>query len=104
MDRIVLAFSGGLNTSVAIPWLAEQFHAQIVTVTLDLGQGRQLDDVRQRALAIGAARAHVVDARDRFASDFIVPALQAGALRDGRFSIATGLSRPLIAKHLVEIA
>ena len=64
MERIVLAYSGGLETSVAIPWLAEKHRAEIVTVTMDLGQGRELDDVRDRALAIGAVRAHVLDLRD----------------------------------------
>jgi argininosuccinate synthase len=104
MERIVLAFSGGLDTSVAIPWLAEKYRAEIVTVTVDLGQGASPEDVRERALAIGAARAHVIDARDEFARDFILPALQAGAMYEGRYPLATALGRPLIAKYLVEIA
>ena len=78
------AYSGGLDTSIAIPWLAEKYRAEIVTVTLDLGQGRELDDVRERALAIGAARAHVVDVREEFARDFVLRALQAGAVVRGR--------------------
>lgn len=104
MKRIVLAYSGALDGSVAIPWLAETYGAEVVTVTLDLGQGRELDDVRSRALAIGAARAHVVDAREEFAASFILPALQAGAVYEGRYPLATALGRPLIARHLVEIA
>jgi argininosuccinate synthase len=104
MERIVLAFSGGLDTSVAIPWLAEKYRAEVVTVTVDLGQGASPEDVRERALAIGAARAHVIDARDEFARDFILPALQAGAMYEGRYPLATALGRPLIAKYLVEIA
>jgi argininosuccinate synthase len=104
MDRIVLAYSGGLDTSVAIPWLAEKYRAEIVAVTMDLGQGRELDDVRERALAIGAVRAHVIDLREEFARDFILPALQAGAIYEGRYPLATALGRPLISKHLVEIA
>jgi len=104
MDRIVLAYSGGLRTSIAIPWLAEKYRAEIVTLTMDLGQGRELDDVRERALAIGAARAHVLDLREEFARGFILPAMQAGALYDGRYPLATALGRPLIAKHLVAIA
>ena len=104
MDKIILAYSGGLDTSVAIPWLAEKYRAEIVTVTVDLGQGRELDDVRERALAIGAARAHVIDAREEFARDFVLPALQAGAIYEGRYPLATALGKPLIAKYLVEIA
>ena len=102
--RIVLAYSGGLETSVAIPWLAEKYGAEIVTVTMDLGQGKELDDVRERALASGAVRAHVIDLREEFAKDFILPALQAGAIYEGRYPLATALGRPLIAKHLVDIA
>ena len=104
MERIVLAYSGGLDTSVAIPWLAEKYNAEIVAVTMDLGQGKELDDVRERALAIGAVRAHVIDLREEFARDFILPALQAGAIYEGRYPLATALGRPLISKHLVEIA
>ena len=102
--RIVLAYSGGLETSVAIPWLAEKYQAEIVTVTMDLGQGKELDDVRERALASGALRAHVIDLREEFARDFILPALQAGAVYEGRYPLATALGRPLIAKHLVHLA
>jgi argininosuccinate synthase len=104
MDRIVLAYSGGLDTSVAIPWLAEKYGAEVVAVTMDLGQGKELDDVRERALAIGAVRAHVIDLREEFARDFILPALQAAAIYEGRYPLATALGRPLISKHLVEIA
>jgi argininosuccinate synthase len=104
MDRIVLAYSGGLDTSVAIPWLAEKYRAEIVTVTMDLGQGKELDDARERALALGAIRAHVLDLRGEFARDFVLPALQAGAVYEERYPLATALGRPLIAKHLVEIA
>jgi argininosuccinate synthase len=104
MARIVLACSGGLDTSVAIAWLAEQYGAEVIAVTLDLGQGRELCDVRERALAIGAVRAHVVDVREEFARDYILPALQAGAIYEDRYPMATALGRPLIAKRLVEMA
>lgn len=102
--RIVLAYSGGLDTSVAIAWLAEQYAADVIAVTLDLGQGRELTDVRERALAVGAARAHVLDVRDEFAAGYILPALQAGALYEDRYPLATALSRPLIARRLVDVA
>ena len=104
MERIVLAYSGGLDTSVAIAWLAEKYDAEVIAVTLDLGQGRELTDVRERALAVGAARAHVLDVRDEFARDYILPALQAGALYEDRYPLATALGRPLIARKLVEVA
>src|SRR3972149_5528551 len=102
--RIVLGYSGGLDTSVAIRWLAETYGAEVIAVTLDLGQGRELADVRERALAIGAVRAHVIDAREEFVRGYILPALAAGALYEDRYPMATALARPLIARRLVEIA
>jgi argininosuccinate synthase len=104
VQRIVLAYSGGLDTSVAIPWLAERYDAEVVAVTLDLGQGRELTSIRERALAAGAVRAHVLDVREEFVREYILPALQAGALYEARYPLATALGRPLIAKRLVEIA
>ena len=104
MERIVLAYSGGLDTSVAIPWLAEKYQAEIVAVTLDLGQGKELDDVRERAMSVGAVRCHVLDVRAEFAEQYVLPSLQAGALYEGQYPLATALGRPLIAKRLVEIA
>lgn len=101
---IVLAYSGGLRSSVAIPWLAERHGAAVVAVTLDVGQSTDLAEIRDRALGAGAARAHVLDARDEFARDLLWPSLRAGALLDGRYPMATALSRPLIAAKLVEIA
>src|SRR5205823_4592611 len=104
IDRIVLAYSGGLDTSVAIRWLAEKYHAEIVTVTMDLGQGKELEEVRDRALATGAVRAHVLDVREEFARDYVVPALKADAIYEDRYPMGTALDRPLIARKLVEIA
>ncbi len=104
MDRIVLAYSGGLDTSVAIPWLAEKYGAEVIAVTLDLGQGKELEDVGDRARAVGAVQVHVIDVRDEFVRDYILPSLQAGALYEDRYPMATALGRPLIAKQLVEVA
>src|SRR3954470_19027286 len=104
MERIVLAYSGGLDTSVAIPWLAETYHAEIIAVTIDLGQGGELEEVRDRALTTGAVRAHVLDARDDFARDYITRALKADAVGDDRAPIGPALAVPLIARRLVEIA
>jgi argininosuccinate synthase len=103
-NRIVLAYSGSANTTVAIPWLAERYEAEVVTVTLDLDQRTGLEATRDRALAAGAVRAHVVDACDEFARDFIVPALRAGAVTSEGDMLVAALTRPLIAKHLVNIA
>jgi argininosuccinate synthase len=104
MTRIVLAYSGGLDTSVAIPWLKEKHDAEVIAVTLDLGQGGELNQIRERAMAAGAIRCHVLDVREEFARDYILPALQADALYEERYPLATALGRPLIAKKLVEIA
>src|SRR5713101_5837239 len=102
MERIVLAYSGGLDTSVAIPWLKEKYNAEIIAVTMDLGQGKELEEIRDRALAVGAVRAHVLDLREQFAREFVVPALKANAIYEDRYPMATSLSRPLIAQKLVE--
>ncbi len=104
MERIVLAYSGGLDESIAIPWLAETFGAEVVTVTLDLGHGAELVEIRQRALALGAVRAHVIDVREEFVRDYALPALQAGALYADRAPMTTALTRPLIARKLVDVA
>ena len=102
--RIVLAYSGSLEGSAAIAWLREHHQADVVAVTIDLGQGRELESIRDRARALGAQRAHVLDARDEFAQDFVVPALRADALRDASMPLALELGRPLLARKLVEIA
>jgi argininosuccinate synthase len=104
MKRIVLGYSGSLDTSVAIRWLAEKFESEVVALALDLGQGRELTDVRERALAFGAVRCHVIDVREEFAHDFILPALQAGAMYEDGYPLATALSRPLIARRLIQMA
>ena len=101
---IVLAYSGGLRSSVAIPWLADKYGTDVVALTLGLGQSTDLMEIRDRALAAGAARAHVIDACDEFVRDYAWPSLRADALSDGRYPLATALSRPLIAKQLVEVA
>jgi argininosuccinate synthase len=104
-DKVVLAYSGGLDTSVAIGWLAEQTGAEVIAVAIDVGQGGEdMEDIRQRALACGAVEAIVVDARDEFADDYCLPALRANALYMDRYPLVSALSRPLIAKHLVAAA
>lgn len=102
-EHIVLAYSGSLATSAAIRWIAEKYAADVVTLTLDLGAGGELQEIHERALAIGAVRAHVIDVREEFADGYLLPALQAGALNPGAATLEA-LARPLIAKKLVEIA
>ncbi len=101
---VVLAFSGGARSTAAIPWLANRHRAEVVTVTIDLGQSGDMNEIRSHALAAGASRAHVIDAREEFARDLVLPSLKAGALSDTRYPMATALTRPLIAKTLVQIA
>ncbi|MCI0345108.1 MAG: argininosuccinate synthase [Chloroflexi bacterium] len=104
MKKVVLAYSGGLDTSVAVAWLREQFGVEVVTLTVDVGGGSLRDGVERRALSAGASRAYVVDARERFVTDFVWPHLQANALYQGAYPLATALARPLIAQLLVEVA
>jgi argininosuccinate synthase len=104
-ERVVLAYSGGLDTSVAIPYLAEQTGAEVIAVAVDVGQGGEdMEVIRKRALACGAVEAEVVDAREEFAADFCLPALRANALYMDRYPLVSALSRPLIVKHLVAAA
>jgi argininosuccinate synthase len=104
-ERVILAYSGGLDTSVAISWIARETGREVVAVAIDLGQGGEdMDAVRQRALDCGAVEAVVVDARDEFADDYCVPTIQSNALYMDRYPLVSAISRPLIVKHLVAAA
>jgi argininosuccinate synthase len=104
-ERVVLAYSGGLDTSVAIGWIAEETGAEVIAVAADVGQnGEDLEVIRERALSCGAVEAVVVDARDEFADGYCLPALKANALYMDRYPLVSALSRPIIVKHLVEAA
>ncbi len=104
-ERIVLAYSGGLDTSVGIGWLKDATGKEVVALAVDVGQGGEnMDDIRQRALDCGAVESIVVDAKDEFADDYIVPALKANALYQKRYPLVSALSRPLIAKYLASTA
>ncbi len=102
--RVVCAYSGGLDTSVMIPWLKERYGCEIVTYTGDLGQGEDLAAVKQKALDTGATDAVVDDLRERFVGEFIWPAVKATALYEGTYPLHTALGRPLLAQRLVEVA
>ncbi|AQW49050.1 argininosuccinate synthase [Streptomyces hygroscopicus] len=104
-ERVVLAYSGGLDTSVAIGWIAEETGAEVVAVAVDVGQGGEdLDVIRKRALACGAVEAEVADAKDEFAEEYCLPAIKANALYMDRYPLVSALSRPTIVKHLVAAA
>jgi argininosuccinate synthase len=104
-ERVVLAYSGGLDTSVAIGWIAAEHDAEVIAVAADVGQGGEdLDAIRQRALDCGAVESVVVDARAEFADDFCLPALKANALYMDRYPLVSALSRPVIVKHMAEAA
>ena len=101
--KIVLAYSGGLDTTVAVPWLQEKYDADINTLTIDLGMV-ELEPIRQRALSIGATEALTVDGRETLVNEFLFPSLQAGTIYEEQYPLATALGRPLIARYLVEAA
>lgn len=102
--KIVLAYSGGLDTSVIIPWLKENYGAEVITVSADLGQGEELAPVRQKAIKSGASGVYIEDVREEFVRDYIFPTLRAGAVYEGKYLLGTSVARPLIAKKLVEVA
>ncbi|MBM2810435.1 MAG: argG [Chloroflexi bacterium] len=104
MEKVVLAYSGGLDTSVLIPWLREKYELDVITLTANLGSERDLPTIREKALRTGASEAYVEDARDVFVRFFCWPALQAGAIYEGVYPLGTALARPLIAKLLVDVA
>ena len=102
--KVVLAYSGGLDTSIILRWLKERYGCEVVTFTADLGQGEELEPARAKAHAMGAAAVHVEDLRETFARDYVFPMFRADALYEGRYLLGTSIARPLIARRLVEIA
>ena len=103
-ERVVLAYSGGLDTSVMVPWLGEKYNLDVVAFTADLGQGEDIEKIKAKALRTGAVDAVALDARNLFVDLFVWPALMAGALYEGKYPLATALGRPLIAKLMVDVA
>src|SRR6184192_3255409 len=102
--RVVLAYSGGLDTSVILRWLIERYRCEVVAFCADLGQGEELIPIREKALRTGASAVHVVDLRERFVRDFIFPMLRANAVYEGAYLLGTSIARPLIAAAQVELA
>src|SRR5437588_5206291 len=102
--RVVLAYSGGLDTSVAVRWMGQELGVEVIALAADVGQGGDWDPVRERALAAGAVEAIVDDCRNEYAQEYVAPALKANAKYEGKYPLVSSLSRPVIAKHLVAAA
>lgn len=102
--KIVLAYSGGLDTSVIIAWLKEKYNAQVIAVVADVGQGEDMEAIKEKALKTGASRVYVEDLKEEFASKYVLPVLKANALYEGKYPLISSLSRPIISQHMVEIA
>ena len=103
-DKIVLAYSGGLDTSIILKWLKETYDAEIIAFTADIGQKEELDGLEEKALKTGASKVYIDDLQEEFAKDFIFPMFQAGTMYEGQYLLGTSIARPLIAKRMVEIA
>ncbi len=104
VSKVVLAYSGGLDTSVILHWIKQTYGAEVIAFTADIGQGEEVEEARTKALATGAIAAHAVDLRREFVEDFVFPVLRSGAIYEGYYLLGTSFARPLIAKKMVEIA
>jgi argininosuccinate synthase len=104
IKKVVLAYSGGLDTSIILKWLQETYHCEVVTFTADLGQGEEVEPAREKAKAMGIKEIFIEDVREEFARDFVFPMFRANTLYEGEYLLGTSIARPLIAKRLVEIA
>jgi argininosuccinate synthase len=103
-EKIVLAYSGGLDTSVSVKWIQEKYGYDVIAVSLDVGEGKDLEAIKDKALKVGAIKSYMIDAKEMLAKEYILPALKANCLYEGKYPISSALSRPLISKILVEIA
>src|SRR5262252_5403716 len=104
VKRVALAYSGGLDTSIIISWLKEHYHCEVVAIAADVGQGEELDGLREKAIETGAAEIYIEDLRHEFVTDFIFPTLRAGAVYEHKYLLGTSFARPVIARKQVEIA
>lgn len=103
-EKVILAYSGGLDTSIIIPWLQENYDYEVIAVAADVGQGEELEHLNEKAIRTGASKIYIEDLREEFVTDFIYPTMKAGAVYEGKYLLGTSIARPLIAKRLVEIA
>src|SRR5919108_2579317 len=106
IKKVVLAYSGGLDTSVILKWLQEHYDCEVVSFTADIGQGEELEPAKKKAIALGLAAKNIFieDLREEFVRDFVFPMFRANAVYEGEYLLGTSIARPLIAKHLVRIA
>ena len=104
IKKVVLAYSGGLDTSVIVRWLQDTYQCEVVTFTADIGQGEELEPARAKAQALGVKEIYIEDLREEFVRDFVFPMFRANTVYEGQYLLGTSIARPLIAKHLVEIA
>ncbi|MGA3116169.1 MAG: argininosuccinate synthase [Syntrophobacteraceae bacterium] len=104
VKKVILAYSGGLDTSIILKWLIETYRCEVVTFSADLGQDEELDGIEKKALATGAIKARIEDLREEFASEFVFPAFRANAIYEGQYLLGTSIARPLIARHQIRIA
>ena len=103
-QKVVLAYSGGLDTSIISPWLKENYGCEVVAVSADVGQGTELDGLEEKAIKTGASKLYILDLKDEFVDEYVIPTMQAGAVYEGLYLLGTSFARPVIAKRLVEIA
>lgn len=103
-EKVVLAYSGGLDTTVIIPWLQENYDYEVIAVCVDVGQGKEIDGLEQRALSTGASKLYIENVTEEFVDDYVIPTMQAGAVYENKYLLGTSMARPVIAKKLVEIA
>jgi argininosuccinate synthase len=104
INKVVLAYSGGLDTSVILRWLQEEYECEVVTFTADLGQGEEVEPARAKAEAAGVKEIYIEDVREEFVRDFVFPMFRANAVYEGVYLLGTSIARPLIAKRQIEIA
>ena len=104
VSRVALAYSGGLDTSIIIPWLKEHYHCEVIAIAADVGQGEELEGLREKAIATGASEIYIEDLRHEFVTEYIFPTLRAGAVYEHKYLLGTSFARPVIAKKQVEIA
>ncbi|NJD01148.1 MAG: argininosuccinate synthase [Ruminiclostridium sp.] len=103
-EKVVLAYSGGLDTSIIIPWLKENYDCEVIAMAADVGQGEELEPLKEKAVRTGASKIYIEDLKEEFITDFIYPTLKAGAVYEGKYLLGTSFARPIIAKRMVEIA
>ncbi|NSW90589.1 MAG: argininosuccinate synthase [Firmicutes bacterium] len=103
-EKVVLAYSGGLDTSIIIPWLKENFDCEVIAMAADVGQGEELEPLKEKAVKTGASKIYIEDIKEEFVTDYVFPTLKAGAVYEGKYLLGTSFARPIIAKRLVEIA